>query len=351
MRPTTRRLSFPVVLMLALSTAAAQTATSYFVPDKDATTGGCNVIPFGHTSTTDTNWSNQLYHQLVTASDVGNQVGLICDLGFAPCVTGIRKFKTIEIKLDYFQGSGTTMSATFSNNISSNAVTVLKATDYAWHVTGNQWNRIGLQTPFLYIPSRGSLIVQVMVTGAGSVNTSSSFPGFHTAARQRVFAFGTSWSGGQPPATGSSSSSSAQKIEIVYSAADLGKFGESCMGSNNKLPSLDLTGSAMLGKSLTVSLTNALPSTAAYFVLGLRQLSTPFDLALAGAPGCRLYISNDVILSVATDSNGGFSSSFGVPNTASLVCTKVHAQMLPFDRQANPFGATATNYGRILLGN
>jgi hypothetical protein len=340
-----------LVLFLVLGSASAQTQTSYFVPDNNAASGGCNVIPFGHTSTSDANWSNQLYHQLITPSEVNNQTGLICDLGFAPCVTGVRKFKTIEIKLDYFQGSGTTMSTTFSSNISSKAVTVLNATDYAWHVTGNQWNRIGLQTPFLYIPSRGPLIVQVKVTGAGSVNTSTSFPGFHTGARQRVYAFGRSWSGNQPPATGGTSSSSAQKIEIVYTAADLGKFGESCPGSNSKTPSLDLTGSAVLGKSLTMALTNALPSTPAYLVVGLAQLQMPFDLGLAGAPGCRLYISNEIIVLVKTDTNGGYSRSFNVPNASSLVCTKVFLQMLPFDGKANPFGATASNYGRIMVGN
>ena len=46
------------------------------------------------------------------------------------------------------------MSTTWASNISTSAVTVLKANDYAWHVTANQWNRIGLQQPFLYVPSR-----------------------------------------------------------------------------------------------------------------------------------------------------------------------------------------------------
>ncbi|MHC4921923.1 MAG: hypothetical protein ACYTKC_20340, partial [Planctomycetota bacterium] len=328
----TASLSAALVFLLALGTASAQQPTSYFVPDNNATQGGCNVIPFGHTSTTDANWSRQLYHQLITPAELNNRVGLICDLGFAPCVTGIRKFKTIEIKLDYFQGTGTTMSTTFANNISSKAVTVLSATDYAWHVTGNQWNRIGLQTPFLYLPSRGPLIVQIKVTGAGSVNTSTVFPGFHTGARQRVYAYGRTWSGGNPPLTGSTSTSSGQKIEIVYTGADLGKFGESCMGSNKQAPSLDLTGSAVLGKSLTLSLTNALPSAPAYLAVGVQQRPTPFDLGLAGAPGCRLYISNEVILVVTANTSGAYSSKFTVPSSSALVCARIYVQMLPFDK-------------------
>jgi len=347
----TAPLSVTLVALMALGTASAQTPTSYFVPDNNASAGGCNVIPFGHTSTTDANWSNQLYHQLITPAEVSNRIGLICDLAFAPCVTGIRKFKTIEIKLDYFQGTGTTMSTTFANNISSKAVTVLKATDYAWHVTGSQWNRIGLQVPFLYLPTRGPLIIQITVTGAGSVNTSTAFPGFRTGARQRVFAYGRQWVGGKPPAAGGSSTSSGQKIELVYTGADLGKFGEGCTGSNNKIPSLDLTGSAVLGKSLTMSLTNALPSAAAYLAVGVQQLQVPFDLGAAGAPGCRLYISNEIILIVKTNTSGAYNRNFPVPNSSSLVCTKVFVQMLPFDQKANPFGATASNYGRIMLGN
>ncbi|MHC4813627.1 MAG: hypothetical protein ACYTFN_11075, partial [Planctomycetota bacterium] len=110
----TASLSTTLVFLLALGTVSAQQPTSYFVPDNNAAQGGCNVIPFGHTSTTNASWSKQLYHQLIKPSEVNNRTGLICDLGFAPCVTGIRKFKTIEIKLDYFQGTGTTMSTTFA---------------------------------------------------------------------------------------------------------------------------------------------------------------------------------------------------------------------------------------------
>ncbi|MHC5072874.1 MAG: hypothetical protein ACYTGO_20565 [Planctomycetota bacterium] len=348
---TTAPLSAALVSLLLLGTTSAQTPTSYFVPDNNATQGACNVIPFGHTSTSDVSWSRQLYQQLITPAELNNRVGLICDLGFAPCVTGIRKFKTMEIKIDYFQGTGTTMSATFASNISSKAVTVLSATDHAWHVTANQWNRSGLQTPFLYLATRGPRVVQIKVTGAGSVNTSTAFPGFHNSrSRQRVFASGGQWSGGKPPATGRAASG-AQKIEIVYTGADLGKFGESCKGSNGLLPSLDLTGSAVLGKSLTLSLTKALPSALAYLTVGLQQRPTPFDLGLAGAPGCRLYISNEVILVVKANTNGAYSSTFNVPSSSSLVCTRFFVQMLPFDQQANAFGATATNYGRILLGN
>ena len=115
--------------------------------------------------------------------------------------------------------------------------------------------------------------------------------------------------------------------------------------------SLDLTGSAVLGKSLTQSLTNALPSAPAYLAVGLQQRPTPFDLGLAGAPGCRLYISNEVILVVTANTSGAYSSQFNVPSSSSLVCTRIYVQMLPFDKQANPFGATATNYGRVMLGN
>ncbi|MHC4077110.1 MAG: hypothetical protein ACYST0_01570 [Planctomycetota bacterium] len=347
----TTPLSAAVVILLALGTASAQLPTSYFVPDGNAGQGRCNVIPFGHHKTSDASWSNQLYQQLITPTDVNNRAGLICDLGFAPCLGGIRRFKTIEIKLDYFQGTGTTMSTTFSSNVSSKAVTVLSATDYAWHVTANQWNRIGLQTPFLYLPAGGPLIVQIKVTGAGTANTSHAlFPGFHTGARRRVSADRTQWSGGKPPATGTSSAG-AQKIEIVYTAAGFGKFGEGCKGSNGKTPSLDLSGSAVLGKSLTLTLTNALPSANAYVAVGLQQRPTPFDLGLAGAPGCRLYITNEVIFMVKANTNGAYSGKFNVPSSSSLVRTRFFVQMLPFDKPANPFSATASNYGRILLGN
>ena len=53
------------VLMASLATA--QSSTSIFVPDNNASTGGGNVIPFGQGKTS-TTWKNQKYQTLIPAS-------------------------------------------------------------------------------------------------------------------------------------------------------------------------------------------------------------------------------------------------------------------------------------------
>ena len=87
-----------------------------------------------------------------------------------------------------------------------------------------------------------------------------------------------------------------------------------------------------------------------YLLIGLNQLPTPFEMVAWGAPGCRLQISSEIITVQVADANGNYTGKFGVPNTSSMVGTKVYTQAFPFDFKANTFGTTASPYGRILVG-
>ena len=241
-------------------------AQSVFWPDNNASSGGCNVIPFGHQSTSNTTWMNQRYQTILTAAQLGFSspgAGSICDLAFVPCVSGTRVFSTIEVKLDYVKG--TVLSQTFSANVTSKAVTVLKAANYEWHNTANQWNRIGLQRTFPYISSLGNLAIEITVTGAGLITTSSSFPGYRTGAFERRYAFGWATSSGPPAqASNSSPSNAAVKIEVLFGANDLHTFGSGCAGSNNQTPTLALNGSGQLGQRVAIDLSGALANAPFY---------------------------------------------------------------------------------------
>lgn len=329
---------------LLVLAAEAPAQTKVYNVDSDASTGSCNVIPLGSTAP-HASWSNQKYQALVDSKTFGTKAGLICSLGFACCATGIKKFSSIEIKMDYFQGSGSTMSTTFTSNISSNAQTVLSATNYVFHTTQNQWTHVGLEHPFLYFPAVGHLIVQITVTGAeGSGNN------FHTGSLPRLYATGTTWTNGQPPATGTLGSGSALKMEIGFDAWSLDTFGVGCTGSNNKIPQMLLTGSAGLGQKLKVALTDALPNANAFFCIGLGVPSNPLDMGIFGAPGCSINVSLEIVLGVAADSNGQYTRTFDVPTNEFLVCLPVYLQFFPHDKGANPFGASSSNYGRVLIG-
>ncbi|MHC4812764.1 MAG: hypothetical protein ACYTKC_10055 [Planctomycetota bacterium] len=344
-------LSSAVAVAAAVLALPATAQTRIYNADNVATTGSCNVIPFGSIGLS-TTWSNQKYQSIVPASKFGSKVGAICSLGFAACATGIKKFQTIEIKMDYFQGTGSTLTTTFSNNISSKAVTVLSAKNYVFHTTQGQWSHVGLQRPFLYVPNLGHLVVQVTVTGAegsgynfrtGNSATSGGFV-------PRLYAFGGTWVGGVPPAKGTLNTQSGLKMEIGFDAASLDTFGVGCPGSNTLTPALTLSGSSALGKSLTVSLANALPNAGVFFVVGLGVTATPTDMAPFGAPNCSIFTSLDLILPTTANASGALSSQFTVPNVSTLVCTKIYVQFFPHDKQANAFGASSSNYGRVLVG-
>jgi hypothetical protein len=339
--------------LLASMFAVHANAQSVFITDNNAASGSCNVIPFGHQSTTNATWANQKYQTILTAAQLGFTspgAGTICDLAFAPCVSGTRVFSTIEVKMDYVKG--TTLNQTFSANITSKAVTVLKAANYEWHNTASQWNRIGLQRTFPYISSLGNLCIEITVTGAGLITTSSSFPGYRTGAFERRYAFGWSTSSGPPAnAANSSPSMAAQKVEVLFGMNDLHTFGSGCPGSNNQTPTLSLTGSAKLGQTVGIDLANALANAGFFLNVASTTYQPPTDMGAFGAGGCRLYSPVQLLFVGATTSTGTYSLKVKIPNDRNFICQRAYLQYFPFDKKANPLGLTATNYGRVLAGN
>ncbi len=339
-------------LLTCLLTAGAH-GQSQFIPDKDATAGTCNVIPFGNVSQTDTTWSNQKYQTILTAAQLGFTTagaGTICDLAFAPCSSGTRVFSTIEIKMDYVKG--TTLSQTFSTNITASAVTVLKAANYEWHNTANQWDRIGLQRSFLYISALGNLCIEITVTGAGLIGGSGS-AGYHRSSTvERRYAVGWTTASGPPAlANNSTASLAAAKIEVLFGMNDLHTFGSGCVGSNSQTPVLSLSGSGQLGQSVGIDLSGALSNAPFYLNISPTTNQPPVSLTPFGAAGCHLYSPVTLLLAGACGNTGAFGLKVQIPNNQSLICQRAYAQYFPFDQKANPLGLTATNYGRILVGN
>ena len=184
--------------LLVFLFASGLCAQSYYIPDNLANSGTCNVIPFGST-TPSGSFYTCITQRIVTAADLGNVPGLITGLGFASCGTGKSRFTSLQVVMDHAPAN-TTLSSVFANNLTPNAVTVLDVTNYAWHVTANQWMEIGLQDYFVY-DGTSDLVIQIIA------NQSTSPAGFHrSATRPRVYA--TGWTG-TPPLTGTLSSTSA----------------------------------------------------------------------------------------------------------------------------------------------
>jgi hypothetical protein len=332
---------------MLLLAAAAPAQTTYFIPDNQATAGTCNVIPFGDSSTSSPTWSNQKYQTLILASALGNQAGLICELAFAPCGSGVREFATIKIQLA--TTTATTLVPAFASNLVTRPTTVLDTTNYRWTNVANTWNRIGLQKAYPFIGNE-NLVIDIEVTGVGLPGGGL---GMHRSSTiERLYAFG--WTGTAPLA--GTSDLAALKVEVCFDTEDLWTFGAGCQGSNAQVPALSHTGSSRLGNIFSADLANARPGAALLFG-GFRNdsfrntVSLPWEMSAVGAPGCHLYVDAPLILGAGVNGSGNASLSFAVPRDSALLCGKFYSQYVPLDPQANALGFVTSNYGRALIGS
>ncbi|HEB53907.1 MAG TPA: hypothetical protein ENI87_11700, partial [bacterium] len=118
-------------------------------------------------------------------------------------------------------------------------------------------------------------------------------------------------------------------------------------------PALGNQGLPQLGGSYDVTLSDALGTAFGVLASGLSNTTwngSPLPAPLAGAPGCDLLVSPDVLDMVITSAGGTASRTFGVPNTASLVGFELFHQYAVLDA-VNALGIVMSNGGRALVGN
>lgn len=334
---STMRKLLPTVALLA----SALSAQTYYVPDNLANAGTCNVIPFGSASPSGSFYTC-LTQQIVTAADLGNLPGVITGLGFAACGSGKSRFTQLQVIMDVLPPSST-LSTTFANNLTPNAVTVLDASNYAWHTTSNSWMDIGLQNYFVY-DGVSDLVIQILA------NQSTSPAGFHrSTTKPRLYAVG--WTG-SPPATGTYSANTAQKMEFSLQMARSGTFGDGCVGSNALAPKMVLSGTPQLGQTQNLDLAQAPASSAAFLVTGFGNgFPFPFELSSYGMPGCYQYFGPASTQLSITDPSGVALVPFAVPNSSGVIGILLYAQWACLDLPANALGITTSDYARMLIGS
>lgn len=334
-----------LALSISLTAAfAASQGVSFYVPDNMPGSGTNNVIPFGN-SKTSTTWANQKYQMLIPASTVNNQPTQIRDFGFAPSSSNVHNFDRIIVRVGLTTSA--TLSATFADNIKIRPMTLLDAKNYTWTLKANQWTRIGIQTPYLWVPTLGNLVVDIECYGTGGATSSTG--GFHRSTTiERKYAFG--WTGTPPTMGNSGTSLAATKIELVVSNADASAFGEGCKGSNGT-PTLSYVGLPQVSKTLTQNLSNAKTNSVAVTVLGFKATSPlPVDLTAAGAPGCFLFQSLDVLGGTPTNASGSASLSLPIPNDKTLAGVVFYNQFFVLDPTINSLKLVGSNFGRVLIG-
>jgi hypothetical protein len=118
-------------------------------------------------------------------------------------------------------------------------------------------------------------------------------------------------------------------------------------------PELAASGRPVLGQKFEVVLSKARPSTASLFFLGLSDRAwgpIPLPLSLQPhAPGCSLYASGEVIVTMLTDSLGNARVGLNVPNAPALAGASFFTQFQVYDPGANALAMAGSNAGKATM--
>jgi hypothetical protein len=126
--------------------------------------------------------------------------------------------------------------------------------------------------------------------------------------------------------------------------------------SSGAVPVLAAGGPPRLGQSYSLDITQAKPNSVGLLFYGFSSvtwmgLPLPFDLAVLGAPGCRIFASGEIIEVFLTNAAGQGSKNNNVPNDPNLCGGVLYNQAWVFDPTANAVGFVASNAGRATHGN
>jgi hypothetical protein len=298
---------------------------------------------FGGYSSSSSGWRKS--QVVVSRHEFDNVPVLITGLAVSAHAARLASFRYVEVRMGYT--SRDVLDPVFVNNITSVMTTVLEAHDYRWPQKMLAWNECGLQTPFLFVPAAGNLLIEVVV---GDAPTQFLYAGRQPANALGVF-LDAEASTLPLPASGTISIR-APKLRLCIDTPHLGYYGESCAGSAGTFPGLGLTGSSRIGERTTFVLSNTLPNAPASLLLSLSNRSPlPIDLTAIGMTGCRLYVGD--LLSYAAvfaNAQGVASFSLTMPTGPEFVGAILYSQYFVGDPAANPFGLVPTNYGRLSVG-
>ncbi|MBK8975696.1 MAG: hypothetical protein IPM29_07205 [Planctomycetes bacterium] len=286
-----------------------------------------------------TAFGNVRYQTIVRRDQLA--AGPITGLAFAACATGRHWNDTLEVRMSHVP-AGHVLSTTFAANLPA-PVTVLSASDHRWHVTGDTWNEIGLQSAFVY---DGISDVVVDIVARGNFHTAAA--AFHRESNvPRVAAWG--WTGSPPSAAigaNTAADNLGTKVRLQRGCADAAEFGWSCgplRAGHSGLP--------VLGQTFGFTCSNAPANQPVYLSLGVNNQSPrfPFDLSGIGLVNCTAF--HDAITSVSTVANGLGDGVYQLnfPYTPTSVGFLFYGQCIAIDVAATG-GVAISNYVRMVVG-
>ena len=331
--------AFLAGLALLHGYSIAQTCLYTWGSDPGVAGSGANLLDPAGTG-------NVLRRQLLVPAVVFQNVPTrITELSGASVPAGYRRVRFDELTIRMGHTSAAQLSTTFAQNITSPLQTVLSVRDHVWFDGfGPAWVPVGLQTPFLFLPGSGNLLIEVVVMGgqtletvASQANTGAQIGSFITAPGQTI------------PTTGTPSAT--PRLRLCVDRAESMLLGESCPGSGTSTPLLGVSGRPLLGSAPMIWLSDAPANAIAACAFGFDSASPyPINLTPLGAPGCRQYFAMAFADLVLADALGVAQKAVSIPNSQSAIGFAFYAQYYVLDPPANPLDLTASNYARFLVG-
>lgn len=289
--------------------------------------------------------SNMRYQQVFLRNEVGvartfNELSLRLD----DTSGGPAQSQKLAVKLGYTARSHTNLSPLFASNVSGSMSTV-----FSGSIVLPQWNggnysptrctvSIKFSSPWFWTPASGrNLLVEMVNTSASSSSHFMDSVSSSSATTSRLVGTTATAGGG-----------------TVYANSGLVMCLRSA--SLRAIPILANGSVPELNRSFSVNLARARSGSAAALILGGSKtlwgsVPLPLPLAGAGAPGCYLLASYDLLLAARVTSTSGTAViPIDVPSDASLVGKDFHNQWFIFDSGANALGLSFSNGGTARVG-
>jgi len=128
-----------------------------------------------------------------------------------------------------------------------------------------------------------------------------------------------------------------------------------CAGTGGAPPVAGTIGEPVINTPFTLTLRQALASAPAVVIVGISKTQgfgtkLPWELTLAGAAGCSLLVSGEILVPVKVDASGGFDMPFILPNDKNAIGLTVYTQFAVQDQQANFLGWAFSNALTLTVG-
>lgn len=218
----------------------------------------------------------------------------------------------------------------------------------AWSMSAiNAWQGATLPTPVAIPANTDFWIVWAPVNSAQSSIQQNT--GGATVYRGS-FDGGQSWNG---PFTGPIWKF---RIHCGGSPGHYEVFGTGCAGATRRTPVLGFFGVPTIGQNMVLMLRNGLGGGNAFVSVGISDtlmngVPLPIDLGPAGAPGCRVLASMEMVVGVPIDPTGESNLTLPIPAQPALVGASFFDQWFVLDPGANALQLVLSNGGKGIIGD